>query len=549
MEFRGVALVPRSAFPVGALGTRRWRRVRRFFAVFHTWLRCLGDITGAQESAVPVEWGQVERDTDRLATAVVRLAHLLQDLEPMQWLDFGEWAAKLTFYARLAAGHPEPPIDPQFFVPLPARRGMVLSSSLWRYAVDVAEIGPQLERGIRDLELAQDAAWQGLMALVESMSLPAVVEREGEVCAFELGGQRLLLCPVLEAPEGELPLEARDVGLREFWDGVRWAWAQRYTPRAVSWRRTLGRCDEEVGCRVVVLADAALWALDGDVMGLAPASSAVVSEPPPPLGLWVAQEGAWSAVATTFRPEAGLWRQRLRTVVERIVSEGEVPLCPEDCRCLEDLSLLALVGGWKAVMSRFGTPSMGIEGVKTLPLSSGAMVQVYCTSGALFPSAAGRQNITGEDIRCLPLWAMLAGWQRLEDVCRQYDVSSPPLTGFGMIKADAMHLCLCAGRHVLLVEGEWLPDALWAVRMRWKAPYPRVEELGWVAETLASWGFGVTRHGVVLDARLTQGSEVAFQRALAVLGGVSYGVLGGGAPGWWRSILASWGQGGGRSPA
>lgn len=542
MDFRGVARLPLAAFPVGALSARRFRRLRRFFASLQAWLRLIGELTAAPEGA-PVEWAAVERDTERLAAVTVRLAHLFQDLEPSRWLDLGEWALKLAFYARLAAGHPEPRTEAHFFALLPAGHGLEVTRHLWRYVLDVADLQPQLDRAACRLDASEAAGWRQLAALLETMPLPPALEREGEIRAFELGGRHLLLCPVLMAPEAELPLEPVLVPVRDFWAGVRRAWAGRYAPKAVAWRRLLGRCDEEVDCRVVVVPDPVAWSLDGAVTLV---TEAPMNQPPAE-GLAVCRDGAWIPVAArAVMPEGQPWRQRLGALVERLVGEGAVPARPDACRCVEDLVLLALGGWWEAVFRRLGGPGLGVEGVKTLPLPPLGVVRLYCAGEALFPSAAGRPSIGSEDIRCLPLWAVLAGWQRLASPA---PFDSAALVGHGIVRADAMHLCLTLGRQVVFVEGESLTEAGRTVRIRWKASRQAAQDLVWAAGVLGEWGVAVRRRGLVLDASMEGGTEVALQRALAVLGGVLRGVLGPGpAPGWWREPLAAWGRAGERMP-
>ncbi|BDV00599.1 hypothetical protein TDMWS_06840 [Thermodesulfomicrobium sp. WS] len=543
MEFRGLARLPLCAFPAGTLGARRFRRVRLFFAALHAWLRLVGRLSAAAVAEHPVDWAVVEQDVERLAAATMRSVRLLQALEPTRWLDVEEWAVKLTFYARLMAGHPEPEISPSFFSPLVPGRGMVVENHLWRYAMDVADLQRRVDGILRRLSAVEDPGWQRAARLVQDMPLPEVVEREAEILAFEWQARTCAAVAVLEAPEGQRVLEPVLVPVRELWAGVRRAWALRFAPDAVAWRRFLGRCDEEVGCRVVVVADPKAVAWEGTVQGLmggAPPEDAAAPGP----GVWILQEGGtWVPVASPSRAAAGApWRQRLETVRTRIVGEGDPPVRPEHCRNLEDMIALALTACWDAVFSRLGSPGPGVAGVKSLALDPLGEVRFYCTPGAVFPSAAGKSLVGAEDVRSLPLWSLLNGWIALADPVVRAS-SARAVVGYGIVGADAMHLCLFSGRHILFVEGEALTSAQRQVVVRWKVPWALQEELGVVAQVLAERGFTVTRQGMVLDAWIGQGSEVVMQRALAVFGGVVRGVLGGQGAGVWRRIVASWGRG------
>jgi len=540
MEFRGLARLPLSAFPAGALGARRFRRVRLFFAAVHAWLRLLGRLSAAAVAESPVDWTVVEQDVERLATATMRSVRLLQALEPTCWLDAEEWAVKLTFYARLMAGHPEPEISPSFFSPLAQGRGMVVENHLWRYAMDVADLQRRVDGVLRRLSAVDDPGWQRAARLVQDMPLPEVVEREGEIQAFDWQARDFAAVAVLEAPEGQRVLAPVVAPVREFWSGVRRAWAQRFTPDAVAWRRFLGRCDEEVGCRVVAVAEPTAVAWEGSVRGLdggAPPEDAAAPGP----GVWILQEGGtWVPVASPSRAPAGApWRQRLEDVLARIVGGGEPPARPEHCRNLEDMIVLSLAACWEAVFARLGLPGTGVAGVKSLALSPLGEVRLYCTPGAVFPSAAGKTLVGAEDVRSLPLWAMLTGWLAVAGPATG-PANSRGVVGHGIVDADAMHVCLYPGRHILFVEGDALTSSKRQVVVRWKAPRALQEELAAAAVILGERGFTVTRQGMVLDAWIGQGSEVVMQRALAVLGGVLRGVLLG-AEGW-RRVVASWGR-------
>lgn len=545
MEFRGVARLPLSAFPAGALSARRFRRVRLFFAAVHAWLRLLGRLSAAANADTPVDWAFVEQDVERMATATMRAVRLLQELEPTRWFDLEEWAVKRTFYARLMAGHPEPEIFPSFFSPLTQGRGVVVEKHLWRYALDVADVQRRIDAILLRLSSSHDSGWQTAARLVQEMPLPEVVEREGEILAFEWQARVVAAVAVLEAPEGWQVLKPVVAPVREFWSGVRRAWAGRFSPDAVTWRWLLGRCDEEVDCRVVVIADPRAVAWDGHVYGLDGSVGSHGMTAPGP-GVWILQQGGiWVPVASSPRePQDAPWRQRLENVLTRVVGEAEVPVRPEHCRNLEDMVALAFGACWEAVFSRLGVPGAGLEGVRSLALDPLGEVRLYCTPGAVFPSAAGRVTVSGEDVRCLPLWAMLSGWFAVTDPGGR-SVGSQNVIGHGIVGADAMHVCLHPGRHLFFVEGDALTSPQRQVVVRWKVPWMLQKELASVAAVLEERGFLVTRQGMVLDAWIGQGSEVAMQRALAVLGGALRGVLLGcnEDAGEWRRVVASWGRG------
>jgi hypothetical protein len=513
MDFRGLRLVPLGDYPVGALSRRRREAVRRLLAAFQGWALSAGRLVALAHGEGGVEWSAVQHQTTTLAMAGLRMARALQTLEPMELLGLEERAAKLSFYLRLAGGHPDPEVGPQFFSPLPqGRRGFVVEPDLWWYVVDVAGLQEAIHRAFAVLgDLGPE-----LLAAVEGIPIPEVVAREGEIWALDLQARQVGIFALLQAPEGWMVLPPVLVHPRELWFGVRRAWAGRFAPEAVAWRRRLGRCDAEVGCRCLVVADPRAWGHGGEAVVLSPGAVPPVAD----AGVWVLQgEECWPLGPGIGASSSGQpWRQRLATVLAQVVGHDEVALRFDACTTLEDFVLLALGRCWQGVMARLGHPCRGAVGVKSLNLGPWGQALLYCAPGALFPSAVARDQVRPEDVRSLPLWAVVSGWPTPQEPHPSMGVA-----GWGVVAAEAVHLCLAWDRHSLWVEAE--AGAEWQVRVLWKGPLEGGAPLETVAHFVARQGLEVQLEGEVLQAHAVSAPELQAQRALAILGKAIWGAL------------------------
>ncbi len=244
-----------------------------------------------------------------------------------------------------------------------------------------------------------------------------------------------------------------------------------------------------------------------------------------------------------FRPLGAM--RRLGTAMPRITKLSLTdPLAdnfaPEFCRSMHDLVRFAHERGVEEMFSLVGRSGRGLSGARKLRTEIPISVYLLNLDDGLFHSAAGKPDITPDDIRSVPMWAFWFGlssdlvrwpthlkhadWTELDRVSAGIiNPDSPQLGSYAVLSLTYMHMMVRFGYHFSVIDTLCGPEARQNyISFRFKGgggrPEQRVLRLQFIERVLRRFGFFVSVRGDLLDARHPHEAETVIQRRLAMLG-------------------------------
>jgi pyruvate,water dikinase len=193
---------------------------------------------------------------------------------------------------------------------------------------------------------------------------------------------------------------------------------------------------------------------------------------------------------------------------------------PRYCRSLHDFVRFAHEKGVAEMFSLVGRSGRGLAGAKQLRSPLPIALYVLNLEDGLFPTAAGKKEITPDDVRSVPMWALWFGlssdkvqwhqglpamdWESFDRVSAGVGVraDSQDLASYAVVSHTYMHFMARFGYHLSVVG----------------TPEQRSLRLGFIRSVLEKQGFFIQIRGDLLDARHPHDDDTAIQKQLAMLG-------------------------------
>lgn len=213
---------------------------------------------------------------------------------------------------------------------------------------------------------------------------------------------------------------------------------------------------------------------------------------------------------------------------------------PEFCRSMHDLVRFAHERGVEEMFTLVGRSGRGLSGARKLKSDIPISLYLLNLEDGLFHSAAGKPEITPDDIRSVPMWALWFGlsckrvqwptnmkhvdWTELDRISAGIiNPDSPQLASYAVLSHTYMHMMVRFGYHFSVIDTLCGPeDRQNYIKFRFKGgggkPEQRILRIEFIERLLVRFGFFVTTKGDLLDARHPHDSDSVIQKRLAMLG-------------------------------
>ncbi|MFV0422742.1 PEP/pyruvate-binding domain-containing protein [Oleidesulfovibrio sp.] len=214
---------------------------------------------------------------------------------------------------------------------------------------------------------------------------------------------------------------------------------------------------------------------------------------------------------------------------------------PRYCKSLHDFVRFAHEKGVAEMFSLVGRSGRGLAGAKQLKSTLPVSLYVLNLEDGLFPSAAGKKEITPDDVRSVPMWALWFGlasdkvrwntslpamdWESFDRVSAGVGVSaeSQQLASYAVVSHTYLHFMARFGYHLSVVDTLCEQSGKNNyINFRFKGGGGTAEQralrLNFISSVLQRNGFFIDIRGDLLDARHPHDDDTAIQKQLAMLG-------------------------------
>ncbi|TIH18532.1 pyruvate, phosphate dikinase [Marinifilum sp. JC120] len=192
---------------------------------------------------------------------------------------------------------------------------------------------------------------------------------------------------------------------------------------------------------------------------------------------------------------------------------------PEKSRSMYDLVRFANEKGIEEMFSLVSKKGLGIDGAKYLKARQPIGITVLNLADGLFSTAAGKMDISPDDIKSAPMWAL---WFGLGADRPGWDGDNS-IEGYAILSRTYMNITLKSEKDLTEVDAVCDPDAQSNhIHFRFKggsgSPDQRIARIRFISTTLKSQGFSTNHQGDMIEARFTGGREPEIQKLLATTG-------------------------------
>ncbi|WP_321404317.1 PEP/pyruvate-binding domain-containing protein [Maridesulfovibrio sp.] len=192
---------------------------------------------------------------------------------------------------------------------------------------------------------------------------------------------------------------------------------------------------------------------------------------------------------------------------------------PEKSRSMYDLVRFANEKGIEEMFSLVSKKGLGIDGAKQLKARQPISVTVLNLADGLFSTAAGKMDISPDDIKSAPMWAL---WFGLGADRSGWD-GDKSIEGYAILSRTYMNITLKSEKDLTEVDAVCDPDPKTNhIHFRFKGgkgtPAQRIERIRFIKTTLESQGFSTTHQGDMIEGVLRKGMEPEIQKLLATTG-------------------------------
>lgn len=213
---------------------------------------------------------------------------------------------------------------------------------------------------------------------------------------------------------------------------------------------------------------------------------------------------------------------------------------PEHCRSLHDVIRYAHEKSVNEMFSLVGKGGRGLSQAKQLKSQLPIVMYLLDLGDGLFQSAAGKKEVTPDDIQSLPMWAFWFGlsaedvpwdssllhvdWEAMDRMAAGiFRHDSKLLASYAVLSKDYLHMMIRFGYHFSVLDalcGQESKNNY--IKFRFKGGggeyNQRMLRLSLIQHVLEHFGFSISIRGDMLDASLHRESENQTQKQLASLG-------------------------------
>lgn len=214
---------------------------------------------------------------------------------------------------------------------------------------------------------------------------------------------------------------------------------------------------------------------------------------------------------------------------------------PRYCKSLHDFVRFAHEKGVAEMFSLVGRSGRGLAGAKQLKSPLPISLYVLNLEDGLFPSAAGKKEISPDDVRSVPMWALWFGlasekvrwtselpvmdWESFDRVSAGVGVSTDAqeFASYAVVSHTYLHFMARFGYHLSVVDTLCEQSGKNNyINFRFKGGGGTAEQralrLSFISNVLQKHGFFIDIRGDLLDARHPHDDDTAIQKQLAMLG-------------------------------
>lgn len=225
-----------------------------------------------------------------------------------------------------------------------------------------------------------------------------------------------------------------------------------------------------------------------------------------------------------------------------LVDPSSSDFAPANCRSLHDIVRFCHEMAVREMFSLVERDGRGLSGARKVRGDIPVVMYVLNLDDGFFPSAIGKREITPDDFRSLPLWAIWFGlssepaawaalppaadWEELDRISAGiFRRDSPQLASYAVASSTYANIMLRFGYHFAVIDSLCAGDTRANyIQFRLKGGGGHAEgrslRLRFLSRVLEQSGFSTRIKGDLIDARHGPGSEALIQKRLALLGRV-----------------------------
>ncbi len=195
---------------------------------------------------------------------------------------------------------------------------------------------------------------------------------------------------------------------------------------------------------------------------------------------------------------------------------------PEKSRSIYDLVRFANEKGIEEMFSLVSKKGLGLDGSKHLKARQPISLTVLNLADALFTTAAGKLDISPDDIKSAPMWAMWFGLGAERSGWNEDNA----IDGYAILSRTYMNITLKSEKDLTEVDAVCDPETEKNhIHFRFKGgsgtPQQRLSRIRFIEMALKPQGFDVKSQGDLIEARFGQAREAEIQKLLATIGHVT----------------------------
>lgn len=195
---------------------------------------------------------------------------------------------------------------------------------------------------------------------------------------------------------------------------------------------------------------------------------------------------------------------------------------PEKSRSIYDLVRFANEKGIEEMFSLVSKKGLGLDGAKHLKARQPISLTVLNLADALFTTAAGKLDISPDDIKSAPMWAMWFGLGAERPGWNDENA----IEGYAILSRTYMNITLKSEKDLTEVDAVCDPDIIKNhIHFRFKGgsgtQKQRLARIKFIKMALKPQGFEITSQGDLLEAKYGQAREAEIQKLLATIGHVT----------------------------
>ncbi|WP_432735729.1 PEP/pyruvate-binding domain-containing protein [Maridesulfovibrio sp. FT414] len=195
---------------------------------------------------------------------------------------------------------------------------------------------------------------------------------------------------------------------------------------------------------------------------------------------------------------------------------------PEKSRSIYDLVRFANEKGIEEMFSLVSKKGLGLDGAKHLKARQPISLTVLNLADALFTTAAGKLDISPDDIESAPMWALWFGLGAERPGWTEQNA----IEGYAILSRTYMNVTLKSEKDLTEVDAVSDPDSSKNhINFRFKggsgSPEERMARIRFIRTALTPQGFEVTSQGDFIEAIHGPARETEIQKLLATIGHVT----------------------------